>query len=663
MNAYSFAAIRELAAASFDDDTLSDFCFGHFNAVCEQFAAGLSESRSNEVRGVWEQEYQWRGIGKRVPVACSSGGWKIKTPNLQWFIVLSCFFLTVFVAGCGGGNNDNRDIAPVVEDSRPEPEDDAGEPEPEDNIEEPQPETGTPIPPFFIKPFTGTYYNIWPFDHDLPLGFYSENNGSPHVLGFRGDIIELYWGDGKGHDGYDWGVPEGTPLLAVADGEVVFAGLDEPYPCGSSGEKQALIVQLRHTAPNGDILETLYGHMSRVDVETGETVRSGQQIGLSGNTGCSSGAHLHFMVFRVANTNNGNKTVIDPFGWEGPGQDPWAVHPDGAESVWLWKTGETPTGDYSFGGRDGGSADLANHTYFHTEVQIEAELRKIAERRPDIANLSFIGVTHEGRHIWILKISGNVHVDGGKPAILIMGGSHAREWLSVEIPFYLAEYLANGHGSDPDITEIVDAAEIWILPMLNPDGHAHTRKSDRLWRKNRRPNGDGTFGVDLNRNCEFGWESGGTEPDSEFHRGPAPFSEPETRAARDFVIYRNFRAVVDYHAYAQVIMYPSGNDRMKDISVEMSELIFGVRGKTHHPLPYDPPLYPGGLIDWIYNATGADAWLIETRPDNAENDSEYPWLSDPSRLGPFDPPESEIRPSWEENRPALMRLIKEYAGL
>jgi hypothetical protein len=53
---------------------------------------------------------------------------------------------------------------------------------------------------------------------------------------------------------------------------------------------------------------------------------------------------LHFDVRRLTNTNNGLPTPIDPFGWQGAGADPWAQHPDGAESLWLWRQGEAPEG-------------------------------------------------------------------------------------------------------------------------------------------------------------------------------------------------------------------------------------------------------------------------------------------------------------------------------
>jgi len=193
--------------------------------------------------------------------------------------------------------------------------------------------------PFFQKPFQGNFVNNAPFDHDVPLTFRETSND--YILTWWGGHIEGVW---NGHNGHDWGMHEGTPLLAVADGEVVYAGFEPPFPCGTLGETSALIVRLWHVAPNGEAFESLYVHLSRVDVEPGEPVRAGQQIGLSGMTGCANGPHLHFGVLRLTHTNNGQPVPIDPFGWQGDGPDPWAEHPEGAQSIWLWKKGQVPEG-------------------------------------------------------------------------------------------------------------------------------------------------------------------------------------------------------------------------------------------------------------------------------------------------------------------------------
>jgi murein DD-endopeptidase MepM/ murein hydrolase activator NlpD len=85
------------------------------------------------------------------------------------------------------------------------------------------------------------------------------------------------------HDGIDLAAPEGTPVVAAADGTVLFAGRQAGY--GS-------IVILRHDAT----LVTLYAHASALLVREGQSVRRGQPIARVGQTGKTSGPHLHFEV-------------------------------------------------------------------------------------------------------------------------------------------------------------------------------------------------------------------------------------------------------------------------------------------------------------------------------------------------------------------------------
>ena len=188
--------------------------------------------------------------------------------------------------------------------------------------------------PIFGRPFEGAFPIGSFFDHQKPI----DGDANGYVLPLCGarDTKQV-----DGHPGYDWRMPEGTPLFAVADAVVLTAGLEAPHLCPQLNRiVQALLVQLVHTSPTGESYVSVYGHLSRVDVQEGVSISEGTVIGLSGNTGCSGTPHLHFGVARnVA----GRYVLIDPYGWHAPTEDPWELDPRGAASVWLWKDGAAPS--------------------------------------------------------------------------------------------------------------------------------------------------------------------------------------------------------------------------------------------------------------------------------------------------------------------------------
>lgn len=189
-------------------------------------------------------------------------------------------------------------------------------------------------PPVLASPFQGEFRVTNVSDHEYPFQF-QDNNG----------YLFSWWGEKlpgvDGHQGYDFPMPEGTPLLAAYDGEVTFAGWENPFYCPPLDKTvSGLGVVLRHRLPNGEVFLSIYAHMSEVHVKTGDLVRTGQVLGLSGNTGCSTGPHLHFEMRRLRGTA---WPVFDPYGWEGEGEDPWSKHPSGVSSVWLWAEGKAPS--------------------------------------------------------------------------------------------------------------------------------------------------------------------------------------------------------------------------------------------------------------------------------------------------------------------------------
>ncbi len=250
-----------------------------------------------------------------------------------------------------------------------------------------------------------------------------------------------------------------------------------------------------------------------------------------------------------------------------------------------------------------------------------------------------LGSSIQDREIFAIKISSGAANGGGdKPAVVINGCQHAREWITVMASMYLAEALLSGYGTDSRITRVVDATDWYIVPIVNVDGYEHSwQPGQRLWRKNRRDNGDGTFGVDTNRNWDASWgtigSSGATSSDT--YRGVSAFSEPESRALRDLLLGRTtagggggIALHVDVHSYSQLILEPVGYDwnlpadtaTFARLSLVMQEAMHSVAGMAFSAGPIYRNIYPvgGGSIDWTYDTTNSLASSFELR-DEGQN--------------------------------------------
>ncbi|OJF14619.1 M14 family metallopeptidase [Couchioplanes caeruleus] len=201
---------------------------------------------------------------------------------------------------------------------------------------------------------------------------------------------------------------------------------------------------------------------------------------------------------------------------------------------------------------------------------IRDELSTTAARHPRLAKLVTIGKSVKGVPIQAVKVTRDARVvrDGRRPAVLYLGGQHAREWITPEMNRRLLHHVLDSYGTDATITTLLNTTELWFLPVANPDGYDFTfTEGHRLWRKNLRDNnGDGQIttgdGVDLNRNFAEKWaydnEGSSPDPASETFRGPAPGSEPETKALDGLFERVGFEFLINYHSAAELLLYGIG---------------------------------------------------------------------------------------------------------
>lgn len=193
--------------------------------------------------------------------------------------------------------------------------------------------------------------------------------------------------------------------------------------------------------------------------------------------------------------------------------------------------------------------------------EIEAKLAQYEAAYPGLAKRIAYATDHEGRTAWALKISDNVAQEEDEPAVLFVAQHHAREVMTPEVALDIVDQLLTRYGSDPAITHWVDATEIFVVPSHNPDGASYVFTTNADWRKNRRNNGDGTFGVDPNRNYPFAWGTCGGSSNvtgDDTYRGPAANSEPTTAGL--VALARQQRPVyyVTYHTYGPYALHPFG---------------------------------------------------------------------------------------------------------
>jgi carboxypeptidase T len=294
---------------------------------------------------------------------------------------------------------------------------------------------------------------------------------------------------------------------------------------------------------------------------------------------------------------------------------------------------------------------------YHSYLELEQELLGLERSHSSIARLVRLGTSLEGRMIYALKVSDRPDLDEGEPAVLILGCHHAREWISVEVPLLLARYLTEAYATDKTVRRLVDGTEIWVVPLVNPDGLEYSIQTYRWWRKNRRANPDGSFGVDLNRNYGYMWgvDNAGSSPDpgSDTYRGPQPYSEPETDLIRSLCLAREFRTVVSYHSYSQLILYPWGWTRAAApqaavcaaLAGRMAALIRAVNGRDYIPEQASQMYFTNGdAVDFAAATLGIPAFTIELPPLDFIH-------------GGFMNAEDDIQSVFAENLPALLYLI------
>jgi len=193
------------------------------------------------------------------------------------------------------------------------------------------------------------------------------------------------------------------------------------------------------------------------------------------------------------------------------------------------------------------------------------EIYALEKNYPANAKVIEYGKSVQGRPLLAVKISLDLAKD--KPAAVLAANIHGNEWIGNRMAMAAAHRLLEGRESDPWIASMLAKMDFYVLPCINPDGYFKTQETladPSIPTRNARKN---AHKVDLNRNFPLPGErtmtigmAGSDDPDHERYQGPAPYSEPETAAVRDFfAAHRNIFAAVDFHCNWATIFPPKCN--------------------------------------------------------------------------------------------------------
>ncbi|KAH0536817.1 hypothetical protein FGG08_006350 [Glutinoglossum americanum] len=195
-------------------------------------------------------------------------------------------------------------------------------------------------------------------------------------------------------------------------------------------------------------------------------------------------------------------------------------------------------------------------------------MKLLAALFPSHVTIFSIGLSFEGRDIPAFRLG--VHPtnpelpQAPRKTVIISGGSHAREWISVSTVNYMAYSFITSYGKSEVVTKLLEEFDWVFIPTVNVDGYVYTWESDRLWRKNKQ---DTTLsfcrGIDLDRSWGFQWDgSSRGNPCSESFPGEFAFQAVESRRLAEWAKNETdnnnakFVGFLDFHSYSQQILYP-----------------------------------------------------------------------------------------------------------
>ncbi|MCA9972751.1 MAG: hypothetical protein KC425_21175 [Anaerolineales bacterium] len=337
--------------------------------------------------------------------------------------------------------------------------------------------------------------------------------------------------------------------------------------------------------------------------------------------------------------------------------------------------------------------DAATLAGYRSVDQLYADLAAISGAYPGLTNLidygdSFCklnggcvtpgGDALPGHDLLAMRVT-NKSIPGPKPVFFLMANIHAREITTPELAMRFLDWLVQGYGVDADATWIVDYNEIWVVPTANPDGHwlvelgARPPYNGSYFQQRKSANQTNgcsvwpplsflQYGVDLNRNHSFMWNTGGSSGAAcdQTYRGPSPASEPEVERLQNLISLRvpdqrgpnpgdaappnTAGLLITMHSYSNLVLWPWGNTGSAAPNYAglkaIGDKLATYNGYTSCQSAVCLYTASGTTDDWAYGELGIPAYTFEIGTQ-------------------FMPPYSEVDAvQWPDNGPALIYAAK-----
>ncbi|WAH36719.1 M14 family zinc carboxypeptidase [Alicyclobacillus dauci] len=278
---------------------------------------------------------------------------------------------------------------------------------------------------------------------------------------------------------------------------------------------------------------------------------------------------------------------------------------------------------------------IVNPNRKYTYTDMEADIRALANRYPDLVHTKVIGQTAYGRNIDAVSIG------TGSATALVTGSFHAREWITTNLVMYMMDQYAQAYERNSTIDgnhvkAILDKTTMWFVPMVNPDGVTLEQSGlsafpSSAWAGLKRMNGGSSNftswkanaeGIDLNRQFGAGWSGiyfdPVTHPWYEDYKGPKPYDTAEVKSLLGLIQAINPQMLITYHASGGLIYWQykvTGTQLLVDQNYAKQ-----LSGITGYPLvPISPNPSAGGLNDWWTNYMQRPGYTIEVGPPCGAN--------------------------------------------